>query len=95
LLVDAATLMNSQRLSIAIEALARSYDHVVLDAGAVDAVPLERLAILAPRAVLVAADLDNPVTALVRERLLEAGFTNVSVLADAPSGPDKDARAAA
>jgi polysaccharide biosynthesis transport protein len=93
--VEAATLMDSQRLSIAIEALARSYDHVVIDAGAADAVPLECFAILAPRAVLVAADLDNPATTLVRERLLKAGFTNVSVLADAPPGPDMGATRAA
>ncbi len=32
--LDAAAIMGSQQLSIAIEALGRSYDHVVLDAGA-------------------------------------------------------------
>jgi succinoglycan biosynthesis transport protein ExoP len=86
--IDAAALMESQRLSIAIEALGRSYDHVVIDAGAAEEVPLERFAILAPRAVLVAADLDNPATTLVRERLLKAGFADVDILVDAPSGPD-------
>jgi hypothetical protein len=54
----------------------------------VEEVPLDRFAILAPRAVLVAADLDDPATALSRARLLKAGFANVSVLVDAPSGPD-------
>jgi polysaccharide biosynthesis transport protein len=86
--VDAVALMESQRLAIAIEALGRSYDHVVLDAGVVEEVPLDRFAILAPRAVLVAADLDDPATAISRARLLKAGFANVSVLVDAPSGPD-------
>jgi Mrp family chromosome partitioning ATPase len=93
--LGAANLMESERLSVAIEALARSYDHVVIDAGAADAVPLERFAVLGPRAVLVAAELDNPATALVRERLLKAGFANVSVLAQAPPGPDMGAARAA
>jgi Mrp family chromosome partitioning ATPase len=93
--LDAATLMESERLSLAIEALARSYDHVVVDAGAADAVPLERFAVLGPRAVLVTAELDNAATALVRERLLKAGFANVSVLAQAPPAPDMAAAQAA
>ena len=63
--LEPATLMDSPRLSIAIEALAHSYDHVVIDAGVADAVPLERFAMLAPRAVL-AGGLDNAATALVR-----------------------------
>jgi polysaccharide biosynthesis transport protein len=82
--MDAAALMQSPQLSIAIEALGRSYDHFVIDAGAADDIPLERFAALAPRAVMVADDLGNPATALTRERLLKAGFVNVSILADAP-----------
>jgi Mrp family chromosome partitioning ATPase len=85
--LDAPAVMDSQRLSIAFEALGRSYDHVIIDVGMADEVALERLAMLAPRAVLVATDLD-PATALVRVRLLKAGFVKVSVLVDAPPGPD-------
>ena len=55
--------MSSQRLSITLEALARSYDHVVIDAGAVEEASLDRFAMLAPRAVLVAPGLDDPATA--------------------------------
>jgi polysaccharide biosynthesis transport protein len=91
---DAASIMGSRRLSIALEALARSYDHVVIDAGVVEDAALERLAMLAPRAVLVAPGLDDPATALARERLLKAGFANVSVLVGAPAGPDIGAAAA-
>jgi hypothetical protein len=93
--------MTSQRLSITIEALGRSYDHVVIDAGTATAEAphqgvhgrlfdglCERFANLAPRVVLVAPALDNPQTALVRERLLAAGFANVSVVVNAPHGPD-------
>jgi succinoglycan biosynthesis transport protein ExoP len=86
--VDAPAVMDSQRLSIAIEALGRSYDHVIIDVGMADQIALERFAMLAPRAVLVAIDLDSPATALAREQLLKAGFVNVSLLVDAPSGPD-------
>ena len=67
---------------------------MVIDAGAADAVPLERFAILAPRAVLAGGP-DNATTALVRERLLKAGFTTVSVLAEPPVGSEKDAARAA
>jgi uncharacterized protein involved in exopolysaccharide biosynthesis/Mrp family chromosome partitioning ATPase len=80
--VSVATLYQSQRLTIAVEALARSYDHVVIDAGAADDIPLERLARLAVRAVLVAAALDSSSTALSRERLLTAGFAEVNVIVE-------------
>jgi polysaccharide biosynthesis transport protein len=76
--LDAAAIMGSQRLSITIEALGRSYDHVVIDAGSLGEAIIERLA---PRAVLVAAEVDDPTTASARERLLQSGFANVSVLA--------------
>jgi hypothetical protein len=81
--------MQSQRLAIAVEALARSYDHIIIDAGAMDDVPLGRLAGFAPRAVLVARTaLDSPTTTLARDRLTKAGFAEVSVLVEAPSGPE-------
>ena len=88
---DAHAVMNSQRLSITLEALARSYDYVVVDAGALPEISAERFARLAPRAVLVADGLDDPETASARERLMAAGFVNVSVLASSPHGPQSDA----
>ncbi|MET0923206.1 MAG: AAA family ATPase [Xanthobacteraceae bacterium] len=93
--VDAAAVMSSQRLSITLEALARSYDHVVIDAGTVGDVALDRFANLAPRAVLVAGELDDPATVSARERLLQAGFADVNVLVGAPRGPEIGAKAAA
>jgi hypothetical protein len=92
--VDAAAIMTSQRLSITIEALGRSYDHVIIDAGWAGEASIERFANLAPRAVLVAPELDNPETALAREHLLNAGFANVSVLVNALQGPDIEAAGA-
>jgi polysaccharide biosynthesis transport protein len=85
--LDAAAIMASQQLSIAVEALGRSYDHVVIDAGAAAEASLELLAGLAPRAVLVAPELDNPETALAREQLLQTGFANVTVLVSASRSP--------
>jgi Mrp family chromosome partitioning ATPase len=91
---DAKTIMTSHRLAITLEALGRSYDHVVVDGGNVADAALDRLAGLAPRAVLVASDVDNPGTAVARDRLLKAGFANVSVLAGAPRGPEATKAAA-
>jgi polysaccharide biosynthesis transport protein len=93
--IDPSAIMTSQRLSITLEALARSYDHVVVDAGTVGDAALDRFANLAPRAVLVAGELDDPATMLARERLLQAGFADVNVLVGAPRGPEIGAKAAA
>jgi uncharacterized protein involved in exopolysaccharide biosynthesis len=94
---DASALLGSERLSIAMEALARSYDHVVVDAGPIQNAVLDRLAVLAPRAVLVAARLDDPAAAAGRERLLSARFSAVKVLLGAAreAGAARSAKAAA
>jgi tyrosine-protein kinase Etk/Wzc len=84
--LDVEAIMGSQRLSITIEALGRSYDHVVIDAGAAAEAALDRLAQLAPRAVLVAAEPESAETASVRERLEQAGFAHVRVVAGAAHG---------
>ncbi|HEY6257083.1 MAG TPA: exopolysaccharide transport family protein [Xanthobacteraceae bacterium] len=85
---DGQALIASLRLSVAIEALARSYDHLVIDAGALPEMAAERFAELAPQAVLIASDVDDLATMEARERLLRAGFTDVEVLA---SGSDRRA----
>lgn len=77
---DAETLLASPRLLMTFDALARAYDHVVVDAGAGPGRMVELLAELAPRAVLVAEALTSPATSLARARLLAAGFANVTVL---------------
>jgi succinoglycan biosynthesis transport protein ExoP len=86
--VGSDAILSSQRLAITLEALSRSYDYVVLDAGALPEIAPEKFARLAPRAVLVADDVDGPATESARERLLSAGFPNVSVLASSPDGPE-------
>jgi hypothetical protein len=74
----------SPMLATVIEALVQSYNHVVIDVGSAADVALERFAPLAHRAVLVAADPANPATRVARDRLMLAGFADVTVLAGNP-----------
>jgi len=78
---DGASLAASPMLVTVIEALVRSYDHVVIDVGSAADVAVERFAALAQRAVLVVSDPANPAAHAVAERLTTAGFANVAVLA--------------
>jgi Mrp family chromosome partitioning ATPase len=74
----------SPRLAATLEALARSYDHVVIDAGAITETAVKTFARLAPRAVLVATDPKHPDTVAARQRLVGAGFTDVTVYVGNP-----------
>jgi hypothetical protein len=64
------------------EALSRSYDFVVVAAGAIVGPELEAIAAIAPHAVLVAGTLTEAGTAAARQRLLGAGFDDVTVVAE-------------
>jgi succinoglycan biosynthesis transport protein ExoP len=77
---EAAALAASPMLATAIEALGRSYAHVVIDAGAVTDGAVERFAPLSPRAVLVVADPAAAETLSAREQLSGAGFADVMLL---------------
>src|SRR6185295_18074562 len=78
---DVVALSSSPMLATVIEALGRSYEYVVLDAGSAGDVAPDLLAPLATRAMLVAADPSSSVTKAVRERLLRSGFREVAVVA--------------
>jgi len=78
---DAAALAASPMLATVIEALLHSYSYVVIDAGSAADVAVERFAPLAQRAVLVAADPASPATRAAGQRLIMAGFTDVTLLA--------------
>jgi len=78
---DAAALAASPMLATVVEALVRSYNHVVIDIGAASEVAVERFAPLAAQAVLVTTDPANPATRATRDRLLMAGFGEIAVLA--------------
>ncbi len=87
---DGPAIIVSQRLGATLDALAHAYDHVVVDAGALPDAAIERLAQLAPRALLVATNVSNPETAAARQKLLAAGYTQVALLLGQP----RDAMAA-
>ena len=80
---DGPVLAASPMLATVVEALVRSYSHVVIDVGSAADVPVERFAPLAQRAVLVSGDPGNPSTRAARERLVMAGFADVTLLAGA------------
>ncbi|HET7847683.1 MAG TPA: exopolysaccharide transport family protein [Pseudolabrys sp.] len=77
---DGAALAASPSLESSVEALARSYEYVVLDIGAVPEIAVEQFALLAPRAVLVSGDPAAAGTRQALDRLESAGFVEVSVL---------------
>jgi Mrp family chromosome partitioning ATPase len=82
---DAAALPSSPRLAMMVEALARTYDHVIIDAGPVAEAAVERLHRLAPRAALVAAEETAAPTTAARDRLTAAGYGEIAVLDGAAS----------
>jgi hypothetical protein len=75
-------------------ALTRSYDHVVINAGAAWGPEMEALGELAPQAILLTETM-NAVTESARERLLFAGFEDVTVLVGVRSGASASKAAAA
>jgi polysaccharide biosynthesis transport protein len=85
---QSAAILTSPRLAMTLDALAKTYDHVVIDAGAVPDIAVEHFAPFARKAVLVAGDLDDYSTAVVHERLQAAGFADVTVLNDSVRSPE-------
>jgi polysaccharide biosynthesis transport protein len=76
------TILNSRRFRTMIEALAKAYDHVVIDAGALESASL-RLATIAPRGVLIASPDAQREAASACRMLAGAGFTDVAVMTPA------------
>jgi polysaccharide biosynthesis transport protein len=91
---DVHAALASQRLSIGLEALARCYDFVVIDAGALPEVAAARIARLAPWAVVIAAGNDAGAAA-ARQQLAAAGFARTSVLTAVPEPAAAEAAKAA
>jgi uncharacterized protein involved in exopolysaccharide biosynthesis/Mrp family chromosome partitioning ATPase len=75
-----AEVLSATRLAVTIDALARSYDHVILDGGAVSEEGVEPFAQLAQTGVLVVTDPEEPQANAARQRLETAGFTDVTML---------------
>jgi Mrp family chromosome partitioning ATPase len=76
---DAASVYKSERLAVAFDALMRTYDHVIVDAGAATGVAAERIARLAPCAVLIVDGASPAAVDKARGDLMASGFADVAV----------------
>ena len=92
--VDRIGLLAAPGIVMNFNALARSYDHVVVDAGEAAGLEIERVSEIAPHAVLVTDTLANTATSLARDRLLASGFSDVRILVGAYGTPGETAAAA-
>ena len=79
-LTDRRTILSAPGMETNLLALARSYDHVVFDAGAASGSNLRDIGEIAPYAILVAGTTANAATAAAREHLFAAGFDDVIVM---------------
>jgi uncharacterized protein involved in exopolysaccharide biosynthesis/Mrp family chromosome partitioning ATPase len=90
---DGHAIVNSPRLTMMVEALVRTYEHVIIDAGTTFEAVVERLHRLAPRAVLVATEQMAGATEAARDRLIAAGYGEIAVLDGAVSAAAAEAAA--
>jgi len=81
--IERITLLSSPRLAPSFDALARTYDYVVIDAGAAEGVDLEAIGEIAPQAVLLTDAASDDAVEAVRARLLAAEFEDVTELSRA------------
>jgi len=79
---DRSEILASPGVATSFDALSRSYDYVVVAAGTIVGPELEVIGTIAPHAVLIAGTLTNAGTASARERLLGAGFQDVTVVVE-------------
>ncbi|HEV2957669.1 MAG TPA: exopolysaccharide transport family protein [Xanthobacteraceae bacterium] len=77
---DSAAILASERIGVALDALSRTYDHVVIDAGTASEALPEPLLRGAPRAVLVVAGVPHEAALAARDRLHVAGFAEVAMV---------------
>lgn len=83
--VDIATVVESKRFLTMINALRRTYDHVIIDAGLIDDAPVAKMAAFASRAVLVTTGTEEVGDDIpAQDRLTAAGYSDLVVLVDAP-----------
>src|ERR1700719_1192754 len=73
-------ILAAPNMSTSFDALARGYGRVIVAAGAIFGPDLEAISAIAPHAILVAGSLTDAGTASARQRLLDAGFADVTVL---------------
>jgi succinoglycan biosynthesis transport protein ExoP len=81
-------LLLSPRLTLAIDALLRVYDHVLLEAGAASDLPAELLTAQARAVVVPDASMAADARALMCDQLKAVGFSNVTMLSKPPQPSD-------
>jgi succinoglycan biosynthesis transport protein ExoP len=81
-------LLQSPRLTLAIDALLRVYDHVLLDAGTASDLPAELLTAQARAVVVPDASMATDARALMCNQLRTVGFTEVTMLSKPPQPSD-------
>ncbi|WP_213772576.1 exopolysaccharide transport family protein [Bradyrhizobium sp. dw_78] len=81
-------LLQSPRLSLAIDALLRVYDHLLLDAGAASDLPAELLTAQARAVVVPEASMPADARAVMCDQLQAVGFSDVKMLSEPASPPD-------
>ena len=86
---DPTQSLHSHLLLSAVDALGRSYDYLVLDAGALSENELAPIVQMAGLAVLVAGSARDSSTGHTRDRLLASGFAEVTVLTGALPRPQQ------
>ncbi len=81
-------LLQSPRLIVALNALLRVYDHVLLDAGTAADLPAELLTAQAQAVVVPAPTMPADARARMAEQLKAVGFSDVTMVAAAPRPAD-------
>jgi polysaccharide biosynthesis transport protein len=81
---DNAAILASDRIGVALDALGRTYDHVIVDAGTASEPLPEPLLRGSPRAVLVVAGVPQEAALAARDRLQVAGFAEIAMVGAAP-----------
>jgi succinoglycan biosynthesis transport protein ExoP len=81
---DNAAILASERIGVALDALGRTYDHVIVDAGTTSEPIPEPLLRGSPRAVLVVAGVPHEAALAARDRLHVAGFAEIAMVGAAP-----------
>jgi uncharacterized protein involved in exopolysaccharide biosynthesis len=81
-------LLHSPRLTLAIDALLRVYDHVLLHAGAASDLPAELLTTQARAVMVPDALMSTDARNLMCDQLRTAGFTDLNILSEPSQSPD-------
>lgn len=81
-------LLQLPRINLAIDALSRAYDYVVLDAGTASDLPANVIAVQAHAVIIPDPAITAPARDMMKSQLLASGFIDVTILSAAPTAMD-------